>query len=72
MTIYKAIKKKNIEFSTHESDLYIQDTPENWELIVMYDSEFLTNITRFKNQRTGNIWLDIPFANDEWWDKRIK
>ena len=72
MTIYEAIKNEGVEYDTHESDLYIQDTPKNWELLAEYHSEFIGNVTRFRNQRTGNIWLDIPFCNDEWWAKRIK
>jgi hypothetical protein len=71
-TLFEAVKEKNIPYDTHESDLYLPDTKEVHLLLAEYYTEFLSNIRRFKNQLNGEIWLDVPFENSEWWDKRTE
>jgi hypothetical protein len=70
-TIYEAIKEKGIEYDTHESDLYLPATEEVSNLLAEYHAEFLSNVTRFRNQINGQIWFDVPFANDLWWQNCI-
>jgi hypothetical protein len=56
------------DFDTHESDLYVIDTPEvrAW---LKTNYKFYTNCTFFVCQRTGRRMIDIPFANDAFWEK---
>ncbi len=65
--IFEEIKKNNIEFSHHESDLYIPKNEITEKIINNY--EFKRNVTVFHNQITHNKWYDIPFAFDPFWEK---
>lgn len=69
-TINRQLDDIGAELDGHESDLYVKDEPKIWAVLGAY--EFVCNITRFRSQIDGQIWLDIPFANDDFWDKRRK
>ena len=57
------------DFGTHESDLYVKWTPQVWDYLkTCY--KFFSNCKTFKNQIDGETWIDIPFANDQFWTKR--
>lgn len=32
--------------------------------------EFKNNVTTFKDNTTGAIWYDVPFAYDPYWNKK--
>lgn len=70
MTIYEQLKQANVSLDHHESDLYAEVTPKSAAIINSY--EFKTNVTKFVAQGTNELWYDIPFAFDPWWDKRFK
>ena len=56
------------DFFTHESDLYVVARPE----VVSYlkaNYKYWSNCTYFKCQVTGRQMIDIPFANENFWNK---
>ena len=67
-TLFDTIKTEGIEYSNHESDLYLPDTPRVREILKDFPGK---SETRFRNQITGTVWLEIPFAYLPWWEKRL-
>ena len=67
MTIYDEMKAAGVEMDSHESDLYVKNTPEAREIVAGY--EYKSNVTGFTSQIDGAHWLDIPFAYDPWWTR---
>lgn len=68
MTIFEQIKTLGIEYDSHCSDLYFPKTAETTKIIESY--EFKNNVTTFKDNTTGAIWYDVPFAYDSYWNKK--
>lgn len=69
MELFAEIKQAGIEFSNHESDLYLPDTPEVRAILVRHPLE-RGNATRFVNQLDGQRWVDVPFAFLPFWEQR--
>ena len=67
-TINQQLKEAGLELDSHESDLYVKNSDQARLIIAGY--EFQQNVTHFRSQIDGKIWLDIPFACDNWWQKR--
>lgn len=59
------------DFDTHASDLYVRYTPrvEQW---LKDNYPFYTNTSLFISNVDNKTWLDLPFANDEWWNKKTR
>lgn len=56
------------DFDSHESDLYVINTPAvRAYLKANYDR--WSNCTFFVSRVTGKGMIDIPFANDDFWEK---
>lgn len=68
MTLYQICKAKGLPLDNHESDLYVQDSPEAVEAVRATGHSF----SRFLNKIDGKVWLDIPFAYDPWWEDRVR
>jgi hypothetical protein len=66
--LFEAVKAAGIAYDNHESDLYIEATPEARALLRRY--EHRDNARPFVHAVTGAIWLDVPFAFVPWWDAR--
>lgn len=66
-SLYQALLALNVPMSNHESDLYVPDTPEVRAII----AQFGRKGSSFVNQTNGERWLDIPFAYEPWWEKRV-
>lgn len=68
-TIYKkavALLAKE-EISNHESDLYLKKTEISSKLIEEY--EFKASVREFYSNIDHQLWYDIPFAYDPFWEK---
>jgi hypothetical protein len=67
-TIMQQLKEANIPIDTHESDLYCLVTPESTKIISDCN---ITGwiINTFTSRIDGKLWYDIPFANDDFWDR---
>jgi hypothetical protein len=67
---YGNVIELGIEHDHHESDLYV---PVNAQTkTMMNDYEYAMLVTTFKDQVTGNLWYDIPFAYTPWWEERAE
>ena len=69
MDIFAKVIARKIEYSNHESDLYIPVTPETTDLVKSYP--YMTNVTTFVSQIERKLYYDIPFAYKPWWDVRM-
>jgi len=68
-TIYQRATAAGIPMDHHESDLYLQDTPEARRILAEWRDESGRDefVTYFRDQETGEQWMDIPFAYDPFW-----
>lgn len=67
---YGKVVELGIKHDHHESDLYV---PVNAQTkTMMNDYEYARLVTTFKDQVTGNLWYDIPFAYTPWWEERVE
>jgi len=66
MTIYKKVLELNIEHDTHYSDLYIPVNDTTRALI----KQFNCSPEVFTSEIDASYWYDIPFAYDDFYNKR--
>jgi len=69
MSVYTEVREAGGYISNHESDLYIEVNETNHEILSRYPTE-RRNATLFKNQVTGRLCYDVPFAYDPFWEKK--
>jgi hypothetical protein len=73
MSLYEELKAAGIETDNHESDLYFPRTKDS-EAILKRHPEQNGVVQTFTNQKPphlGEIWFDVPFAFQPWWDARL-
>lgn len=63
-------KFPDLQKDHHESDLYIEYTPEVWEYL-KENYEFFKNCSTFFSTEDQKRWIDIPFAFDQFWNKKL-
>jgi len=74
-TLYQRIVEAGIPYDNHESDLYVPDTPQVRAIIEECRHHTQHVFASFVHQvapHKGELWLDIPFAYDPWWNERSK
>lgn len=69
MSLFEELIGISAVVGAHESDLYVLDTPEVAEILKKYPEQRVL-ATRFTDQVTGKVCLDIPFAYEPWWEAR--
>lgn len=57
----ETLPKKDID--THEGDLYIKKTKESTALLNQMKNHDSGLLTTFRDEKTGETWYDVPFAN---------
>jgi hypothetical protein len=67
MTIYQRLKAAGVPLDNHYSDLYAQVTPVSTAIIKASGSK---TASQFRSQIDGQLWWDIPFAYDPYWEQR--
>jgi len=67
-TIRDELKKLGVELSGHYSDLYVEVTPATQKIIDNYI--YKSNVTKFRSQIDNKLMFDIPFANDDFFNKK--
>jgi hypothetical protein len=67
LSIYQQLVDAGVPIDTHESDLYALVTDESTAIIENY--KFKNNVTIFRDNIDGDLWYDIPFANDTFWSR---
>ena len=70
-TIYqKMVEVMNLsEITNHESDLYVKVCDDSTKIVNEY--KFKSNVTVFRDNVTGCLYYDIPFAFDPFYKKQI-
>jgi hypothetical protein len=68
MTTYQRALELGLTLDHYSSDLYVKDCKEAAQLVLSH--EFPQNCTKFRSRIDGEIWWEIPFAYDPWWDAR--
>jgi hypothetical protein len=68
--LYNKVVELGLNYSSWQSDLYLEATPEARALLAQY--QFKTNVTTFISQIEKTPWYDIPFAYQPYWDARMK
>jgi len=66
MSLYDQLKASGAELDSHESDLYVLQTPESLAVIKASGLTYST----FINQIDQKVWIDVPFAHAPWWRAR--
>ncbi len=69
MTLFEEIVSRGIPYANHESDLYIPATDETRALVKQCRH---STPSAFVNEVEGGLWLDVPFAYDPWWQRRVQ
>lgn len=73
MSLYSELVQAKIETDSHESDLYFPYTPESRAILARHP--VARGVARhFINQaepHKGELWVDVPFAYEPWWEKRV-
>ena len=68
-SIYEEMKALGIPIGNHYSDLYVLATPES-EAVLKRHKEH--SYSMFKSRIDGEMYFDIPFAYEPYWEKRQK
>ena len=71
MTLYEEVKATGGYISNHESDLYIEVNGQNREILARHPLQ-QANARMFRNEVTGKMCFDVPFAYDPWWNMVAK
>ena len=66
-SFYKEVKKRGIYFDNHFSDLYVYVTSETKEMVKDYEYE--CNVTEFRDQISGKMMYEIPFAYTDYYKR---
>ena len=71
MSLYGLCKLAGLQMDHYESDLYVRESGEAWELINQYQRQHgFHTARRFIDSIDGDAWIEIPFAYQPWWDER--
>ncbi len=70
-TLYDACVAAGLAIDSHESDMYLLDTPKAVSLIVTYRG-VRHGAKRFRSAVDGKMWWDVPFAFAPFWRSRCK
>ena len=72
LSIYERAKAAGIPMDSHESNLYLKDTPEARRILQEWREESGRDgfVTYFHGNIDGAQWMDIAFAYDPFWTRR--
>ena len=70
LTIHQRLKIAGCKLGSHESDLYVEKTPKALKAIKSHPNPW--SFEEFRCEKTGDIWLDLPAANDCYWSKKAR
>lgn len=68
-SLYRDLVAAGLKLDNHESDLYVEDTPEARAILARYTTH-KTNARPFRHAVTSKPWLDVPFAFEPFWQKK--
>lgn len=67
--LFSRIVSAGIRYDSHESDLYLPDTPEVRAILADFPLE-RGNARPFRSLVDGSPWLDVPFAFMPYWEAK--
>jgi hypothetical protein len=70
VSLYTDCVAAGLKIDSHESDLYIKDGYEARKLVV--DNGKVTLMKEFVSEIDGKPWIEVPFAYDPYWEKKVK
>lgn len=71
MSLYRELKAAGCEVDSHYSDLYVKSTSEAWRILKANVSSH-ARVSTFKNNIDGQVWIDVPFAFEPYWDRQAR
>ncbi len=71
MSLYDEVKATGGYLDHYGSDLYIEVNKVNTDILSRFPQENI-NATVFRNEVTGKLCYDVPFAYDPFWNPKIK
>jgi hypothetical protein len=66
--IYDQLKAAGVPLEHYESDLYAKVTTESANIVNRYP--FVSQVSTFYNNIDHELWYDIPFAYQPFWDEK--
>lgn len=72
-SLYETLTEAGIETANHETDLYFPATQKALEILDQFPQQ-KGIAERFTNDAPPNVgeqWIDVPFAYDPEWEKRL-
>lgn len=69
MSVYSEVLAAGGYIANHESDLYIEVTDQNKEILSRYPLQ-RANARTFRNEVTGKLCYDVPFSYDPFWERK--
>lgn len=71
MSLYTDLCDAKIPMDHHESDLYVKVTVQSAAILANYKNVIERRfIKTFRHQVTQDIWYDIPFAYEPFWERK--
>jgi hypothetical protein len=68
-TLYGDLLAAGVPLAYHESNLYFPCTAQTRAILHNFP-ESEKSARRFNDDKTGDCWLDVPFAFLPWWERR--
>jgi hypothetical protein len=68
-TLFQELIAAGCEIDNHESDLFVKDSPISRSIIKRYSDSSAAKATLFRSTSDNEMWWDIPFAYDPFWEK---
>lgn len=69
--LYTALQDAGIPTDHHESDLYFPATEEALTILNHYPIQ-KNNATFFRDNVTGDRWVDVPFSYEPFWQRAME
>lgn len=71
-TLYEALRDAGVPLDHHESDLYAKVTDASRAIIGTYIKSAPLISSTFRSRLDGELWFEIPFAYQPWWEARAR
>lgn len=71
-TLYAKLIEAGCKVENHESDLYVQATPDAMRIVRAHGMHFDTFVSAPPEGDGRTIWIEVPFAYEPFWTKTIR
>lgn len=74
-TLYQKFKDAGIVMDNYESDLYVQDSQMVQDILKNHrlkNDGYPKSVRKFTESQTKQVWLDIPFGYEPFWENKNK